>query len=88
MITRTNRRIYELGEGQWNIPRLRELLEEILPQNASFDDFEVVHDFPKIGRKKILLNARRLDEDDGRAHMILLAIEEQEDTGKKPAKTA
>ena len=53
--------IYELGNQQWNIPELRTLLEDILPRNSFFDDFEVTHDFPHIGRRTMLLNARRLD---------------------------
>ncbi len=64
------RLIYELGNGQWDIPRLRELLEEILPNDNAFDDFEVEHEFEQIGRRIMLLNARRLDHE----HLILLAI--------------
>jgi two-component sensor histidine kinase len=64
------RLIYELGSGQWNIPRLRELLEEILPLETRFDDFEVEHEFEHIGRRIMLLNACRLDHE----HLILLAI--------------
>jgi two-component sensor histidine kinase/PAS domain-containing protein len=64
------RLIYELGSGQWNIPRLRELLEEILPLETRFDDFEVEHQFEHIGRRIMLLNACRLDHE----HLILLAI--------------
>jgi PAS domain S-box-containing protein len=66
------RLIYELGNGQWDIPRLRHLLEDVLPDNNAFDDYEVEHDFPEIGRKVMLLNARRLDHLD----LILLAIED------------
>jgi PAS domain S-box-containing protein len=51
--------IYDLGDGQWDIPALRTLLEEIIPENSSFDDFEVQHDFETIGPKTMLLNARR-----------------------------
>src|SRR5205823_4472573 len=54
------RLVYELGNNQWNIPRLRTLLEEILPQENTFRDFEVEHVFEHIGRKVMLLNARRL----------------------------
>jgi two-component sensor histidine kinase/PAS domain-containing protein len=64
------RLIYELGNGQWNIPALRELLEDILPQENELDDFEVEHRFEHIGRRIMLLNARRLDHE----HLILLAI--------------
>jgi two-component system, chemotaxis family, CheB/CheR fusion protein len=70
------RLIYDLGDQQWNIPKLRILLEEILPRNSFFDDFEVTHDFPQIGRRTMLLNARRQELDDGAAQMILLAIED------------
>ncbi len=54
------RLIYELGNGQWNIPELRTLLEDIIPKNSVFDDFELEHTFPTIGRRFMLLNARRL----------------------------
>ena len=52
--------VYSLADHAWDIPSLRELLEEIIPQNAYFNDFEVDHDFPVIGRRIILLNARRI----------------------------
>jgi two-component sensor histidine kinase len=66
------RLIYEIGNGQWNIPELRKLLEEILPKEESFDDFEVMHEFETIGYRHMLLNARRLDHLD----LIVLAIED------------
>jgi len=68
--------IYELGNRQWDIPGLRELLENILPQNASFHDFEVEHDFETIGRKIMHLNARQIYGQDSQAQLILLAIED------------
>lgn len=52
--------IYELGNGQWNIPSLKKLLEDILPKNTFFKGFEVAHDFPAIGRKVMILNARQI----------------------------
>lgn len=64
--------IYDLGNKQWDIPELKKLLEEILPKNNVFNDFEVIHDFLGIGSKTMLLNARRLDE----TNHILLAIED------------
>ena len=67
--------IYDLGNGQWNIPELRRLLEEILPRNNSFEDFLVEFDFGRIGRKSMLLNARRLVQDSDGSRWILLAIE-------------
>jgi two-component system CheB/CheR fusion protein len=69
------RLIYELGNGQWNIPRLRELLEEIVPRNSRVDDFEMSHDFPHLGQRDMLLNARRIELQAG-SPFILLAIED------------
>ncbi len=68
--------IYDLGNRQWDIPRLRELLEDILPQNTLFHDFEVEHTFETIGRKIMHLNARRIYEEDNQTQLILLAIED------------
>ena len=68
--------IYELGNKQWDIPELRKLLEEVLPEKQAFDDFEVVHNFQDIGSKFMLLNAREIYRKDFRAKMILLAIED------------
>ncbi|MCJ7831294.1 MAG: PAS domain S-box protein [Dehalococcoidia bacterium] len=71
-----DRLIYEMGDRRWDIPKLREFLEEILPQDAQFQDFEVEHDFPTIGRKTVLLNARRLRQEGTDAELILLAVED------------
>ena len=71
-----NRLIYDLGNGQWDVPPLRKLLEEILPQQTSFNDFEVEHHFESIGRKIMLLNARRVQGDREDTGLILLAIED------------
>jgi diguanylate cyclase (GGDEF)-like protein/PAS domain S-box-containing protein len=68
--------IYDLGNKQWDIPRLRELLETILPQKTTFDDYEVEHDFPAIGRRRMLLNARQIERGMGKERIILLAIED------------
>ena len=68
--------IYDLGNRQWDIPKLRELLEEILPQNTKFNDFEVDHHFDTIGPKIMHLNARRIYSDGNHTQMILLAIED------------
>jgi PAS domain S-box-containing protein len=70
------RLIYELGDRQWDIPALRTLLEEILPERTQFDGFEVEHEFPRVGRRVILLNARRLISEERNATTILLAIED------------
>lgn len=70
--------VYELGNGQWNIPALRKLLEDILPKNTFFKGFEVAHDFPSIGHKTIILNARQIHvkEDTTFPPIILLAMED------------
>ena len=68
------RLIYDLGNRQWDIPELRELLEKILPENSSFDDFEVAHEFPNLGKRRMRLNARRVDRGSGKPPVILLAI--------------
>jgi transcriptional regulator with PAS, ATPase and Fis domain len=56
--------IYELGNGQWDIPALRKLLQDILPKNTFFKGFEVVHDFPTIGKRTMILNARHIHSRD------------------------
>jgi hypothetical protein len=76
-----NKIIYELGNGQWNIPSLRKLLEDILPRDTFFRGFEVAHEFPSIGKKVMILNARQIhnsSEDDSnlRPPIILLAMED------------
>ena len=68
------RLVYDLGNGQWNIPELRRLLEDILPSNSVFDDYEVTHDFGHIGRRTMLLNARRLQGTDDQSRLIVLVI--------------
>ena len=74
--------IYDLGNRQWDIPHLRKLLEDILPNNASFDDYVIEHDFPSIGRRKMILNARRIPRPPAKARVILLAIEDVTDIDK------
>jgi len=69
------RLIYELGDRQWDIAALRELLEEILPQKTVFTGFEVTHTFETIGPQTMLLNAARLESKDGTAERVLLSIE-------------
>jgi len=73
--------VYELGNGQWNIPALRKLLEDILPKNTFFKGFEVSHQFPFIGQKVMILNAREIHfKDDDVSEIfppiILLAMED------------
>lgn len=80
------RRIFELGNGQWDIPALRELLENILPRDQSFDGYPVTQDFPLIGRRTLKLNARRLVNESGRAQLILLAMDIDANLAENPAR--
>ncbi len=80
------RLIYDLGNGQWNIPKLRELLENILPAHSTFRDFEVTHEFEHVGRKVMLLNASEIFDPNAQARTILLAIEDA--TDRKQAEEA
>lgn len=64
--------VYELGNGQWNIPALKQLLEEVLPANKIVKDYEVIHNFPDIGVKIMLLNANQVDS----AQLIFLSFED------------
>jgi diguanylate cyclase (GGDEF)-like protein/PAS domain S-box-containing protein len=68
--------IYDVGNRQWDIPGLRELLENILSKNTSFEDFEVEHDFESVGRRTMLLNARKIYRETNHSEMILIAIED------------
>jgi len=74
--------LFELGNRGWDIPELRKLLGEILPKNEKFEDFVVEHEFPSIGRKRMVLNARKIIQKEIDVKpMILLAIEDA--TSKK-----
>lgn len=68
--------VYKLGDGQWDIPALRKLLEKILPKNTFFADYQVDHVFPGIGRRIILLNARRVYSAQSSHPIVLLAMED------------
>src|SRR6202522_2442898 len=70
-----NHLIYELGNGQWDIPDLRTLLEDIVPKSSAFDDFELEHTFPIIGRRVMLLNARKLQAGH-HGELLVLAMED------------
>ena len=71
-----NKRIFELGNGQWDIPELRELLEKILPQDSSFHDFRIHHIFPNIGEKFMLINAKQLKDGSRDEKFIVVAIDD------------
>jgi PAS domain S-box-containing protein len=74
-----DRLIYDLGNKQWDIPKLRELIENILPAHSTFRGFEVTHDFEHVGRKVMLLNASEIFNPNAQARTILLAIEDATD---------
>ena len=71
-----NRLIYELGDGQWDIPALRALLDEVSSEHQPIHDYDVEHDFPLIGRRAMLLNARQFPPEAENPDLILLAIED------------
>ena len=70
------RALTDLGNGQWQLPALKQWLDDVVPHNTLFRDFELTHDFPLIGLRTMLLNARRMDAAPGDPAMILLAIED------------
>lgn len=68
--------VYDLGNRQWDIPKLRHLLENIIPKTTSFDNYEIAHEFPDIGKRIMLLNACRVYLEVNRSKLIILAIED------------
>ena len=80
-----NRLIYELGNGQWDIPALRTLLEDVIPTSSVFNDFELEHTFPIIGHRVMLLNGRKLRAG---SHGELLVLAMEDVTGRKRAEEA
>src|SRR5206468_91802 len=67
---------YDLGNGEWNRPRLRELIGNALFRSEPFHDFEIDHEFPHIGRRVMRLNARRIPFPHSQKRMLLLSIED------------
>jgi two-component sensor histidine kinase len=70
------RLLYTLGDGQWNIPKLRLLLDKIIPEHGVMDDYEVEHEFPDLGNRTMCLNARQVFYKEGAETTILLGIED------------
>jgi PAS domain S-box-containing protein len=68
--------IFDLESRQWDIPKLRQLLEEILPRSTSFDNFELRHDFPYLGKRVMLLNACRIYLENNRTKLIVITIKD------------
>jgi two-component system, chemotaxis family, CheB/CheR fusion protein len=73
------RYVFDLGDGQWNIPALRQLLQDVLPQRKNFEGFLVEHDFPAIGHKKISLDGERIESGHTGVGVILLVIRDMSD---------
>jgi two-component system CheB/CheR fusion protein len=78
----TNQAIFNLGNRQWDIPELRRLLEDILPGNSCLDHFKVDYSFPGLGRRVMLLNARKVEPIIGQKPMILLSMEDITTSGR------
>ena len=74
-----NHFLYNLGRGHWKVPPLRELLENVLPRNSHFENFQLEGNFPGVGQKNLLLNARRITDDGRKTQSILLAMEEMKE---------
>jgi two-component system, chemotaxis family, CheB/CheR fusion protein len=72
--------VFELGGGAWDIPQLRELLEEILPRDTRLENYEVTVDFPAVGRRRMILNARTIPAGEERPQLILLAMEKAKES--------
>lgn len=68
--------LFDVGEHQWDLPPLRELLESVIPQRRSFENYEMTYDSPSTGARRLLLNARRIEDPAGRPSRILLAMED------------
>jgi two-component system CheB/CheR fusion protein len=68
------RLVYDLGGLQWDVPKLRKLLEQVVPADHGFDDFEVVHDSADLGRRRMLLNGRRIEKSGDRASDLILLL--------------
>ncbi|MFH0784289.1 MAG: PAS domain-containing protein [Pseudomonadota bacterium] len=68
--------LYDLGNRQWDIPKFRELFQCLLSKNSEISNFRIVHEFATIGRKILLVNARRIERKSGNVELILLSIED------------
>jgi two-component sensor histidine kinase len=77
--------LYELGNGQWNIPQLRTLLEDVIPKATAVINYEVEHDFPGLGRKSMLVTARTLHHPDSSSHTMLLSVVDVTDRRQRDA---
>jgi two-component system CheB/CheR fusion protein len=68
--------IFELHGSKWDIPELRRFLEEVTPMDKEFQDYDLEYDFPRIGHRKMIVNARRVEEQDGSGPMTILSFRE------------
>jgi two-component sensor histidine kinase len=78
-------RLYDLGNGQWDIPELRRLLVEVIPKATAIINYEVEHDFPGLGRKTMLVTARTLHHPDSASHSMLLSIVDVTESHRRDA---
>jgi PAS domain S-box-containing protein len=78
---------FKLSNHQWNVPRLRELIEDILPKHSRIEDFELDHEFPVVGHRRLMLNARQTVLDGAGTEMILIAIEDITERRRKEEAT-
>jgi len=78
-----HRLVFDLGRGQWNLPKLRTFIEEIIPRNGFFDNFEVEHTFEQVGRRTMLVSGRQLDR--GQEKLIVLTIHDITDVRRSEA---
>ncbi|MDG4895530.1 HWE histidine kinase domain-containing protein [Mesorhizobium sp. WSM4976] len=77
------KRIYDLGDGQWDIPELRRLLTDVIPKSAAVIDYKVEHDFPGIGRRTMLVTARTINQEDDGTIMLLSLVDATERTRRE-----
>jgi two-component system CheB/CheR fusion protein len=76
--------VYDLDNAQWNIPALRRLLEEVLPEKRNIEGFVVEHEFPRIGRQRLLVDARRIESGRGQRGVIILVVREAAAMSPRP----
>jgi two-component sensor histidine kinase len=77
------RPLYELGDGQWDIPALRRLLEDVIPKATAVINYQVEHEFPRLGRRTMLVTARTLFHPDGASHTMLLSVVDATDRHRR-----
>ncbi|RUX20044.1 PAS domain-containing protein [Mesorhizobium sp. M2A.F.Ca.ET.042.01.1.1] len=77
------KRIYDLGDGQWDIPELRRLLTDVIPKSTAVIDYKVEHDFPGIGKRTMLVTARTINQDDNGTTMLVSFVDASDRTRRE-----